>query len=225
MIQVNLLPDVKLEYIKAKQTKRTVVLSSLLISGTAVGILILLFLLVNVVQKKHLSDLNKDIATYTDQLKNTPDIDKILTIQNQLKSLPGLHDKKVVATRLFKYLEQVTPNKASIAKLDADFSSNKMTFTGSADSITTVNKFADTLKFTTYKKADGSTGKAFTSVVLTSFNHDSASETSYQLDVEFDPVIFDSASEVTLVVPKIISTRSETEKPTDLFQQSGQGGQ
>jgi len=221
MIQFNLLPDVKLEYIKAKQTKRTAVLASIAVCGVTISVLALLFVSVNVLQKKHLSDLNKDIKTYSTQLNNTKDLNKILTIQNQLNSLPGLHDDKVVGSRLFTYITQVTPANATISKFDIDFTANTMTITGTADNLGTINKFADTLKFTKYKTADGKEGNAFSNVVLTTFSRDS-STASYQLNLQFDPVIFNGAQDVTLTTPKIISTRSETEKPSDLFQ-SGTG--
>ena len=86
MIQFNLLPDVKLEYIKAKKSKRLVALISTLTCAVAIALVVLLFTVVNVFQKQHLSDLNADIKKYSTSLKNTKDLDKILTIQNQLKS-------------------------------------------------------------------------------------------------------------------------------------------
>jgi Tfp pilus assembly protein PilN len=223
MIQFNLLPDVKLNYIKAKKTKKTAVFVSTAAGGTVVLIVVLLFLAVNVFQKQHLNDLNSDIKKYSNQLNNTTDLNKILTIQNQLKSLPQLHDKKAVATRLFTYLSQVTPAQASIAQTSIDFKANTLSISGSADSLNTINQFADTLKFTKYKAGD-QTGSAFSNVVLTSFSHGDK-DSSYQLNVAFDAVIFDSANDVTLSVPHIISTRSETEKPTDLFQKTNTGSQ
>lgn len=221
MIQFNLLPDVKLNYIKAKKTKRMAILISVGCGGTALAIVLLLFLAVNVFQKQHLRDLNSDIAKYSQQLRGTKDLDKILTIQNQLKSLPALHDGKVVSSRLFVFLSQLTPSKATISKSNIDFTTNKLTINGSADDISTINKFADTLKFTTYTAGDKK-GNAFSNVVLTNFNRDN-NGTSYQLDMSFDPAIFDNAQDAKLTVPSIISTRSETEKPTDLFQTSNTG--
>ena len=65
MIQFNLLPDVKLEYIKAKRTKRSVMLVSIIATGVALGISIMLFLTVSVLQKQHINNLNNDIQKYT----------------------------------------------------------------------------------------------------------------------------------------------------------------
>ena len=38
-------------------------------------------------RRKACSDADKDIKTYSDQLKAIPNIDKILTVQNQLNTL------------------------------------------------------------------------------------------------------------------------------------------
>ena len=144
MIQFNLLPDVKLQYIKSQRTKRLVMVVSLVAAAVSITLVTVLFLTVQVAQKKHLTDLSGDIAKQTKTLNSTEDLNKILTIQNQLNSLTTLHQKKPVASRLFGYIQQVTPVQASIAKLDIDFSLNTLTISGSADTLLVANQFADT---------------------------------------------------------------------------------
>lgn len=218
MIQFNLLPDVKQEFIKARRLRRTVTLVAAGSASVSVTVLLILFGIVNGAQKKYIGDLNRDIAKYSDQLNQVQDLDKILTIQNQLNSLTGLHDQKPQATRLFGYISSLTPANAGIDKLVVDFANNTISVEGSANSLSTVNQFADSLKFTDYKLTDESkTAKAFSGVVLQSFTRD-ATTTQYQLDASFDPAIFDSLQDLALSVPNIISTRSETEKPAALFQ-------
>ncbi len=222
MIQFNLLPDVKQEYIKARRTKRSAIVAAGLVSGVALTVCIVLFLVVDVAQKKHLSDLNKDIKNYSQQLQKIADLNKILTVQNQLNSLPALHDQKPFASRLPDYLGKVTPAAASITKLHLDFAASTVSISGVADNLGTVNKFADTLKFTTFTTDKNEKAEpAFSSVVLTSFSRGDTT-TTYELTFKFDPVIFDDQTKITLTVPKIITTRSETEKPTELFQNGGQ---
>lgn len=220
MIQFNLLPDVKLDYIKAKNLKRTVLVISGLAAASAAAIFILLFLTVNVFQKTHLGNLDSDIKDKSTQLKNTKDLDKVLTVQNQLTSLPALHSQKPVTSRLFGYLTQLVPAQVSVGKFDIDFTLKSMNVTGTTDSLGTVNKFVDTLKFTTftYDPGDGQKKeiKPFTGVVLSTFSR-TEKDATYGIKLTFDQAIFDSANNGTLSVPKIISTRSETEKPTDLF--------
>lgn len=226
MIQFNLLPTVKLDYIKAHRSKQTTLVVAIAVGLSALAICILLFLVVNVVQKKHLSDLNKDIQTYSTQLQNTQDLEKVLTVQNQLNSLTSLHDAKPVASRLAGYLSQVTPAQASISSLKLDFSAHTIIMDGTADQLSSVNKYVDTLKFTTFTTKDETKkGNAFSNVVLSGFSR--GEKTTYSLSLSFDPAIFDGNQEVTLTVPRIITTRSETEKPSALFQSqpAPQGGQ
>ncbi len=103
MIQFNLLPDVKLEYIKARRTNRLVIGTSLIVSSAALVIFILLFMTVNVFQKKNITDLTADIKHGSAQLQSIPELNKVLTIQNQLSVLPGIHDQKAIASPIWLY--------------------------------------------------------------------------------------------------------------------------
>ncbi len=222
MIQFNLLPDVKQQYIHAKRMKRTAIVISFLIAASSLFVFVMLFLSVHVFQQKHIKNINEDIQANSKKLKDTPNLDKILTIQNQLRSLPGLHSTKVSTSRLSKYLEQVTPEKITIGQIEVDYELKTMKITGTSDSLQNVNKFIDTLKFTTYSvnAEDGTISqkdsKPFSSVVLSTFSRKD-NETTYEITLTFDPVIFENTKNVTLVVPKLTTTRSEIEKPTDLF--------
>ncbi|HET7629769.1 MAG TPA: hypothetical protein VFK03_00175, partial [Candidatus Saccharimonadales bacterium] len=153
MIQFNLLPDVKLEYIKTQRTKNFVVAISLIAGASAIAIFVLLMLTVNIWQAKTIGDLSQDIKSTSQQLKATPDLDKILTVQSQLGSLHSLHEQKAAAPRLFGYLAQVTPDKATISDITVDYSLNTMSITGNAPSLDVVNTFTDGLKFTKYQLA------------------------------------------------------------------------
>src|SRR6056297_437977 len=144
MIQFNLLPDVKKEYIKARRTKRLIMTSSLVASAASIGVVFLLFLTVQVAQKGNISDLTDDIQSELNSLQSTEDLDQMLTVQNQLNTLPGLHQQKPETSRLFGYLTQVTPEDVTISTLSLDMAANSMKITGRADSLATVNEFADT---------------------------------------------------------------------------------
>lgn len=241
MIQFNLLPDVKLEYIKARTQRRLVMGISVIAVGVSVGLLILVFT-VGAFQKKHLSDLNDDITSESNELKQKPHINKILTVQNQLQSLTGLHAAKPSASRLFGYLNELTPANTGITSFNIDFNEHTIKIEGTADALSTVNKYADTLKFTTYKlqgedgsedsassSSDKSQGtKAFSNVVLSSFGvgkgegtaNAAASKATFNLTLSYDPVIFDTTKNVNLVIPQLVTTRSQVLQPTDLFTES-----
>lgn len=206
MIQFNLLPDVKQQYVKARRTQRLVALISIGVSGLAIFVLILMILTVDVVQKKSLANLNSDITSKSATLRATPNLNKILTVQNQLNTLTGLHDQKVVSSRLFGYMAQVTPTAVSLNKLAVDFTANTMDAEGSGPSLDSINAFTDTLKRTTYTTDTDKSGnaKAFSGVVLSSFTRDS-SKASFTITFSFDPAIFNSSTNVTLVVPNGVS--------------------
>jgi hypothetical protein len=224
MIQLNLLPDIKLEFIKAKRSKRMVLIFAGLAVVVSVALLIIMLSLTSL-QKKHISDLNKDIDSSEKTLQDTPDLAKILTIQNQLNKLPSLYAKRPEVSRLFPYLEQTTPVGVGIAHLVVDFSVSSLTIEGTSDSLESVNRYVDTLKFTTFKSTEASAvpeteavestdagTNAFTEVVLSQFGRD-ATEASYSITLKFDTLIFDSSKVIELIVPETITTRSETELP------------
>ncbi len=219
MIQFNLLPDVKLEYVKAKKTRRLIALSTFFLTGLAVFVFVMMFMVVNFFQKDNIKDLDKDTDKLISEINSVPDINKALTIQNQLKTLPGLHEAKPATDRITGYLVQLTPADAKITDVNVDFSTNSMTINGSVGSIETTNRFVDTLKFTNYKEGE-TTDKAFSDVVLSNYGiAKNNGRSNYGLTFKFNPIIFDNKKTVQLVVPDMITTRSITEKPTDLFEQ------
>lgn len=220
MVQFNLLPDVKVQYLKVKRQQHAVALIATVASVIALVIFAISFSVVYGVQKKNISNLQKSISSDTSQLEGTKDLTKILTVQNQLQTLPNLDNSKVVSSRLFAYLTQVTPANASIATLDADFTANTIEVTGSAPDLETVNEFVDTLKYTQYTDSTSSSKQAknaFSAVVLSSFSRDSQGAT-YTIGLSFDPTIFQEGHTITLTVPPIIPTRSQVNNPGNLFQ-------
>ena len=212
MIQFNLLPDVKLEYIRARRNKRLTILIASAVAGASLAILIVLFLVVNVYQKDYLKELSDKIETDSNTLKQTEDINDILTVQSQLRSLPALHSGKPVASRLFGYIQDITPGEVSVAKMDINFETSTINISGAAPSLSSIYKFIDTMKFAGYR-SDTSAGSAFSNVVLSNSGRDTKGA-SYVIDLTFDPAIFQSASDISLVIPdNFVTTRSEVKTP------------
>ncbi len=220
MIQFNLLPDVKLEYVRAQRTKHTVISAALIVTASTFLIFLMLFLTVNVIQKKTMRDMTRDVAKYSAQLKNTPDLNKILTIQNQLRALPDLHAKKPAASRTFKFIEQITPAEVALTNFVDDYAANTMTITGQAAGLDKVNTFVDTLKYTKFNAQNADTAKAFSGVVLTQFTR-SSTGTTFVITTSYNPALFDNAStSVSLTVPNQVSTPSVVDQPTTLFKKA-----
>ncbi len=229
-VQFNLLPDVKLQYDKARRIQNLVRRVAVTASVVSFGIFLLMLVVVDLVQKAQLNSAAKAETSSSSQLQNIPNLSQIITVQNQLQTLVTLHQGKHVASRIFTYLPQITPSNASIGKLDMDLQGSTMSISGNADSQKTVNTFVDTLKFTTFKVGDqDSAHTAFPSVVESTFAINSTN-VSYTLDITFDPQLFANnlldaqghPQEPKLTVPKLTTTKS-ADNP--IFKTQTGGGQ
>lgn len=224
-VQFNLLPDVKQRYVQAEKTKKTVMTTAVIVSAVSLLMFLIMAATVYLINKKQLSDANKDITRFSNQLKNIPNLGKILTVQDQLQALPKLHQSKHVSSRIFTYLPQVTPTDVNLGSLSLDFATNTILIEGTAASQKSINTFVDTLKFTTYKQGGQDTKKpAFPSVIESSFGL-SGKNASYSLTITFDPVLFSNSGGVELLVPAGLSTtRSVLDDPMNVLFNGQTGG-
>lgn len=221
MIQFNLLPDVKVQHIKTQKMKRVVTLVSIAAIGVSVGVLVILFSY-TAVQKQHISNLDKDIASLEAELKSNDELNKILSVQNQLYSLPALYDGRPAVDRLPGFLDQTTPADVGLGQMVIDFSTSTIQMSGTATSLEAVNAHVDTLKFTTFVPEEGADKvAAFTGVVLSEFGR-SDTEASFTIQFSFDPQIFDATRDIELQVPNTVTTRAQT-TPAALFDGSATG--
>jgi Tfp pilus assembly protein PilN len=230
-LQFNLLPDVKQEYLKTERTKKTVIMVAFAASAVSLFLLLLMMTNVYVINKKKLNDADKDVKKYSDQLKAIPNLDRVLTVQNQLKSVASLHQSKHVTSRLYTYLPQITPTNVCLGKVSLDLAGSSLILEGTTDTLKSVNTYVDTLKFTTYQLSGQETKtKAFPTVTESQFGLSQGggvggqtttcagkpANASYQLSVQFDPVLFSNSSKVTLTVPPGLSTtRSVLDDPNN----------
>jgi hypothetical protein len=221
MIQFNLLPDVKIQYIKTKRLKRFMVLAAFASSGVSLLILFLTFSF-SAVQTRHLNNLEKDIKKSISELNETPDLTKILSVQHQLNALPALYDGRPAVFRLPDYLARTTPTTIrGFGNVTLDMTNSTLITTGSADTLEQVNGYVDTLKFTHYTTdEEGSEPKlAFSEVVLTSYSRDTDG-TEFNVTFKFDPVIFDIKRQITLIIPDKVTTHAD-QSSVKLFDGSG----
>src|SRR5208282_2560935 len=120
----------KLKYIKAKRQEHIVIFISTIAIIVAVTISVILISIVDVVQKKELSDAKAAVSSDVSQLRSTPNLQQILTVQNQMQALPNLHNAKPAVSRLFNYLTELTPSSATISKLTVDYTQNTVNISG-----------------------------------------------------------------------------------------------
>lgn len=235
MIRLNLLPDVKLEYLKTKRVHARVIGIASIVTIAAAGLVVLLAVWVYGGQTLHKSILTGQIEKNHDKLKSVPDIDKYLTIQNQLKYLTALHDGKSDFSRLLQFIPVLTPTAPHDVKFsnveitgDADLG-NTLVFQGEAKDYTGLSTFRDTLINAKLAAQDGVEEKLFESVVVASSSIDQSSSggsvVTFRVETVYNPNAFlSSVKNPKVIVPSITTTQSATASP-NVFSQSSVGGE
>ena len=148
MIELNLLPDVKQEFVRAQRLSRKITIIMIITSIAAVGIVIFFAFTVYIVQAATNGLLDTSIKDRSEKLQKTDNLARNLTIQNQLSTLPELHDQKQVYARLFDYLPTLNPaapNTVKISKLDINSEEGTIIVEGYAKDYKAVATFKDTL--------------------------------------------------------------------------------
>lgn len=238
MLEINILPvEQKREYAQ----KRLKLMLSTLLYGAAIISLsgaAFLFFYSKVIQPTKISDLKDDTEIALNQIRQTPQVDSLLTVQNQLQALPRLHSDKPTTSQLFEYLSKVVPDNVTLTQLEINFpksgivtGSEEITMNGITTDLFALNVFIDILKNAEFSavyqpeidQAGGQTittepKKAFISVLNPSRNIEDTNEVRFQVTMLFESGLFDfDADQINFGVPNKTTTVSETDRPTDLF--------
>ncbi len=134
MIQINLIPDVKREFIRAQQLRRMAITVSIMVGAAAVAVVLLLAGVLGG-QQIRINLAKGDIDKRYKQLKAVDNVDNILTLQNQLSKVTSLNDKKTMDSRLFDILaaiNPVAPNNVTYSTIKLDPSTSTLMIEGSA---------------------------------------------------------------------------------------------
>lgn len=218
-MQINLLPDVKRDYLRSQQTKHMVLVSAVLASAVAVGLLVLLFAYVQLIQPQHRRNVQADIDSGLNELKKQPDAVEIVTVQGALEQLPKLQDQKQLSSRLFSYLNSFTPREVGYSQVNLDLKTNQLTVTGSATSYEQANVLANNLKSASFSYTQNDAQKSlkpFSAVVFQSLSRSQGTNNkpvSFQLSFKLNPILFNQTAEAGSL--QVDATSSELLLPTD----------
>lgn len=224
MIQLNLLPDIKKEFINAQKTRALVMSTSIIVTIVAIGLGVLLFVYVTFLQQLQITLATNDIKGKEKQLNSVQDLSKYLTVQNQLASLPELHASKGIYSRLLSFLpvlNPTAPNNVVLSQLQVTTTDKLVSFTGSTGSFESLNVFVDTLGNAeiAYKDANGQDQKSkiFETVFVQSSAIDKTkgdTKVSFTVRATYAEVVFDARNtNVSASVPNIKTSQSVTESP------------
>lgn len=123
MIEINLVPDVKQEFIRAQRVRASVISVAILVGVAAIGVVVLLAFWVFAVQTARSVISDNTIKNENQKLSKVADVSNTLTIQNQLTKIVSTHDEKHVDSRIFDILTTINPpepNSVAITKLTLD---------------------------------------------------------------------------------------------------------
>lgn len=236
MIQLNLLPDIKKEFINAQKTRALVMSSSIIVTLVAIALSVLLFVYVTFLQQFQITLATNDIKSKEQQLNGITDLGKYLTIQNQLAALPDLHANKGLYSRLLNFLPVLNPNAPNnivLSQLQVTTSDKLVVLTGSTASFESLNVFVDTLHnaVVNYKDANGQqqSSKIFDSVVVQNSAIDKSSannSVSFTVHATYLDAVFDAHNtDMNASVPNIQTSQSVTQSPKLFDSNASQGGQ
>ncbi len=135
MIEVNLVPDVKLELLKARRQRAMVISGSIITSIVAASVVVLLLAYTYGVQAALDTIANDKIASESKKLSEVKDLSKTLTIQSQLEGISSMYDSKNVTSRIFDIVSVTVPegkNSISVRRLAFDGTEKQITIEGQA---------------------------------------------------------------------------------------------
>lgn len=134
MIEINLLPNVKRELLKTRAMRNRVISISFLVGGASIAAVVVLALILGsqiaaeAVQSGVIKDRN-------DKLMAVEDLNKVVTIQNQLTKINEQHSGKKINSRIFDVVtavNPVAPNNVSFSDIKVNPESKTITLEGSA---------------------------------------------------------------------------------------------
>lgn len=134
MIEINLLPNVKRELLKTRAMRNRVISISFLVGGASIAAVVVLALILGsqiaaeAVQSGVIKDRN-------DKLMAVEDLNKVVTIQNQLTKINEQHSGKKINSRVFDVVtavNPVAPNNVSFSDIKVNPESKTITLEGSA---------------------------------------------------------------------------------------------
>jgi Tfp pilus assembly protein PilN len=234
MIELNLLPDVKKEFIRAQRARNKIITIAFFAMIATGGLVFAFGFYVFAVQPVHTFVLDEQIKKKNAELKKVKELEKYLTIQNQLEQIGKLHDSKNTYSRLMDYLVKLNPgdpNTVAFTSVDVTNEETAITLKGITPTFESFNVFKDTLEnaeLTYYetdekdrKPEDLQVEKLFENIQIESSNlsrEQGFLVVSFTIRTEYNQKAFDpKLYDVSARVPDIETTPSVKQAPRPVF--------
>ena len=137
MFEINLVPDVKAEMIRAQKKRNVVFFVSAVVSAIAAGLVVLL-LGVKVGQDVRINAQNSQLKQMSDKIESYDGLSELLTVQKQLSDLQTISENKKLLSRVFAVLYSIVHSTrngdtVNISSLDVNLETADLDFDGQAN--------------------------------------------------------------------------------------------
>lgn len=230
MIEINLIPDVKQEFIHAQRLRAKVISVSILGMLGAVALIVVLGVLLGAEAVRN-AVADSSITSEYKKMQASADLNDVVTIQNQLTNIPILDQSKTMSSRLFDALSAINPqapNSVKMTNVVLDPAAKTISIDGTAaNSYTATDALKKTILNATISYTENnktSTIPLTTDVTLgeTSYGEDSSGNKvlRFKMTLTYPKELFSNkVTNVSVVTPTgtIDVTDSKTRVPDSLF--------
>lgn len=136
--EVNLVPDVKIQMIKALKMRNLVLFICIVVAAASIGVVLILFSIKSG-QDIMMASQDKRLDAMSIKLNDYEELDDLVTIQRQLDMISQLSGDKPVLSRVFGALDVVLPqgnDVVQLSELRVNLEDNTLRFEGQADART-----------------------------------------------------------------------------------------
>lgn len=156
MIEINLVPDVKQELLRAQRVRTTVISIAILAAIGFAAAVVLLSLYVFGAQTLRSALADGSIKDESKKLQDVQDLGKALSLQNQLSSITSIREKTTMDSRLFDVLTTVIPESTTISDISLDAEEKTITLQGETGGYNDLDALKKTILATKFEfREDG----------------------------------------------------------------------
>lgn len=162
MIEINLIPDIKRDYLAARRTRSLVITGSLIAGAGAIAVVVLLAVNIFVVQAVRSTALDNGIKSEYEKLMEKDGLASAVTVHDQLRRLQELQGESTVNSRIFSMLDVIAggSSNVSISKTVVDTEDSTILLEAqSTEGYAALERFKKTINATTLRSSQATGGE------------------------------------------------------------------
>lgn len=171
MIQVNLIPDSKIDMIRSRMMRFRIISICIVTSIVSLSLVVLLAIYTYGGQALADTRLNDQIKSESEKINSVKDINKLLTIQNQLATIPKIEKTKNMNSRIFDLvtvIKKASGGVVSFSNIAVDTEKSNLQMSGQVPGYSSYEIFIKTLQNTYVQYTENKDSKDFKKKILAS---------------------------------------------------------